>query len=93
MWTFQDISKINTSFYIYVILSTLLVMKTENQYKVLHVRNKVWGPGEMAQQLRALIALPEYQGSVPSTHMATQNCLKIQFQGIWYLHINAHKDK
>lgn len=25
-----------------VILPTLLLMKTENQYKILHVRNKVW---------------------------------------------------
>ena len=31
--------------------------------------------GAMAQWLRALTALPENQGSIPSTHMATQNCL------------------
>ena len=31
--------------------------------------------GEMAQQLRALIALPEDLGSVPSTDMATHSCL------------------
>ncbi|CAH6901579.1 Dclk2 [Phodopus roborovskii] len=31
--------------------------------------------GEMAQWLRALAALPEDLGSVPSTHMATHSCL------------------
>ncbi|CAO2578053.1 hypothetical protein LEMLEM_LOCUS375 [Lemmus lemmus] len=33
--------------------------------------------GEMAQRLKA-----EEPGSIPSTHMAAHNCLKIQFQGI-----------
>ena len=28
----------------------------------------------MAQQLRALTALPENPGSIPSTHMAAHNC-------------------
>ncbi|CAO2645611.1 hypothetical protein LEMLEM_LOCUS27546 [Lemmus lemmus] len=36
----------------------------------------------MAQWLRALTALPKDPGSIPSTHMAAHNCLKIQFQGI-----------
>ncbi|CAO2608825.1 hypothetical protein LEMLEM_LOCUS13963 [Lemmus lemmus] len=40
------------------------------------------GLEEMAQRLRALTALPEDPGSIPSTHMAAHNCLKIQFQGI-----------
>ncbi|XP_075822740.1 protein HIDE1 isoform X2 [Microtus pennsylvanicus] len=40
------------------------------------------GAGEMALRLRALTALPEDRGSIPSTHMAAHNCLKIQFQGI-----------
>jgi hypothetical protein len=31
--------------------------------------------GEMAQQLRALVALPEGLSSIPSTHMAAHNCL------------------
>ena len=30
---------------------------------------------EMAQQLRALSALPKILGSIPSTHMAAHNCL------------------
>ena len=38
------------------------------------------GAGEMAQWLRALDALPEDPGSIPSTHMAVHNCL--QFQAI-----------
>ena len=33
------------------------------------------GLGEMAQQLRALAALPEDLGSIPSTHTAAHNCL------------------
>ena len=40
------------------------------------------GAGEMAQWLGALTALPEDLGSIPSTHMAAHNCLKIQLQGI-----------
>ena len=43
----------------------------------LHVR-----AGGMAQWLGAPTALPEDLGSIPSTHMAAHNCLKIQFQGI-----------
>jgi hypothetical protein len=31
--------------------------------------------GELAQWLRALAALPEYPGSVPSTHMSGHHCL------------------
>ena len=37
------------------------------------------GAEGMAQWLRA--ALPEDLGSIPSTHMAAHNCLKIQLQG------------
>ena len=33
------------------------------------------GTGEMAQWLRALTALSEDPGSIPSTHMAAHNCL------------------
>jgi hypothetical protein len=39
---------------------------------------KIWewgGAGEMAQQLRALTALEEEPGSVPSTHVAVLNHL------------------
>ena len=37
---------------------------------------KKWrGAGEVAQRARALAALPEDQGSIPSTHMAVHNCL------------------
>jgi hypothetical protein len=40
------------------------------------------GAGEMAQRLKALAALPEDPGSIPSTHMVAHNCLQLQFQGI-----------
>ena len=33
------------------------------------------GAGQMAQWLRALPALPEDLGSIPSTHVAAHNCL------------------
>jgi hypothetical protein len=33
------------------------------------------GPGEMAQRLRALLALAEGLGLVPSTYVAAHNCL------------------
>ena len=35
----------------------------------------VYRAREMAQQLRALSALPKILGSIPSTHMAAHNCL------------------
>jgi hypothetical protein len=39
------------------------------------------GAGEMmVQQLRALVTLAEDPGSVASTHMAADNCLKLQLQ-------------
>ena len=44
--------------------------------------NMAVGAGEMAQRLRALTALPGDLGSVPSTHMAAHNCLKMQFPEI-----------
>lgn len=40
--------------------------------------------GEMAQKSRALTALPEDVGSVPSTHEAAYSCLSLQIQGIRY---------
>jgi hypothetical protein len=36
----------------------------------------------MTQWLGALAKLSEDLGSIPSIHMATNNCLKFQFQGI-----------
>ena len=36
----------------------------------------------MAQQLRSLAAFPGDLGLVPSTHMAMNNSLELQFQGI-----------
>ena len=47
----------------------------------------------MAQQSRTQSSFPEDQASIPSTHMAAYNCLKLQFSGIEHLHsgINAGK--
>ena len=37
----------------------------------------ILGAGEMAQQFRALAVLPEDMGSIPSPHMAAQNCTPV----------------
>lgn len=34
-------------------------------------------PGEVAQQLIALTAIPEDPRSIPNTHMEAHNCLKL----------------
>jgi hypothetical protein len=47
----------------------------------------------MAQWLRALAAFPEDSSSIPSTHMADHNYLKLQFQGIYHPHTNIHAGK
>jgi hypothetical protein len=39
------------------------------------INTSLYGPGEMAQQLRALIALPEVLSSIPSNHMAAHKHL------------------
>jgi hypothetical protein len=36
---------------------------------------KTSGPGEMAQQVKALTALPKVLSSIPSNHMVAQNHL------------------
>ena len=36
---------------------------------------------QMAQQLKALTALPEDAGSIPSTHTVVHSCLQLQFRG------------
>lgn len=41
-----------------------------------------WGWKGMAQWLKALITFPEDPGTIPSTHLATHNCLELQFQEI-----------
>lgn len=45
-------------------------------------KKKVVRAGKVAQWLRAFAALVEDPGLVPSTHMTSYNCLKLQFQGI-----------
>ena len=39
------------------------------------IKNNMCGPGEMAQQLRALAVLPEDLSSIPSNHMVAHNYL------------------
>jgi hypothetical protein len=43
-----------------------------------HLKTPVTEAGEMAQQLRALTALPDELSSIPSTHMAAQSSLRLQ---------------
>jgi hypothetical protein len=44
--------------------------------KFLRMKEKFfWGTGEMAQQLRALTALPEVLSAIPSNHMVAYNHL------------------
>jgi hypothetical protein len=55
-----------------------IVLRWGHGYAYLSTRNeKIWfpGAGEMAQQLRALTALPEFLSSVPSNHMVAYNHL------------------
>jgi hypothetical protein len=47
-------------------------MQIVNKHKI---KSTQVGAGEMAQQLRALAALPEDPGLIPSNQMVTQNCL------------------
>lgn len=59
------------------IISTLLTIFSSFEYKV-HLKCfklLTTGNEEMAQPLKTLTALPEDQGSNPSTHVAAHNCL------------------
>jgi hypothetical protein len=47
----------------------------------------------MAQQLGALVTLPEDPGLILSTHMGVHNCLWLQFQGIQHPHTDIHTSK
>ena len=47
----------------------------------------------MAQQLRALAALPEDLGSIPSTNVAVCTCLYLQFPGIQHPRTHIHAGK
>jgi hypothetical protein len=44
------------------------------------LKNNFWA-GEMAQWLRACVALAEEPSLVPDTHMVIHNHLSVQFQG------------
>jgi hypothetical protein len=54
--------------HIYKVIST-----SEDTYNRIE-KAELWA-GEMAQQLRALTALPEVQSSIPSNHMVAHNHL------------------
>lgn len=43
--------------------------------KLIGLQGKKTGARKMAQQLKALAALPENPDSIPSTHVAVYNCL------------------
>jgi hypothetical protein len=51
------------------------LMKDSQPQKAIHVQNISVGAGEMAQQWRALIALPKVLSSNPSNHMVAHNHL------------------
>ena len=63
--------------------STLLLSGHNNSYNPISnicsqnvtERKGIPGAGEMAQQLKALAALLEDLGSIPSIHMVAHNCL------------------
>ena len=40
-----------------------------------NIEETTLGARKMTQGLRVLAAVPEYQGSVPSTHITAHNCL------------------
>jgi hypothetical protein len=54
----------------YAILST-----PKNNYETFQNEIRCYWAGEMAQQLRALTALPEVLSSIPSNHMVAHNHL------------------
>ena len=41
----------------------------------------MWGAGELAQGLKALVVLAEGPDSISSTYMEVQSHLQLQFQG------------
>jgi hypothetical protein len=43
--------------------------------KLLHIKDKILGAGEMAQGLRARIVLAKVLSSIPSNHMVAHNHL------------------
>ena len=49
--------------------------KTQNDPKIFCLKIRLWGAGEMAQQLRALSALPEILSSIPSNCTVGHNHL------------------
>jgi hypothetical protein len=66
--------------YIYILPDTIqLTTRSRNPYIGSSLKN--WA-GEMAQWLRALAALLEDPGFIPSTHTAAHSCLYLQFLGI-----------
>lgn len=61
---------------------------------LLSYRRLIWGDGEMVPSLRALLALLEDLGSVPSTHIVSHKHLYVQLWGsdalFWPLQVGMH---
>lgn len=51
----------------------------ENVFKKWSMVMGINRDGEVAPQLRALAAVAEDLGSIPTTHVAVYNCLQLQF--------------
>lgn len=49
-----------------------------------HIHTITWS-GKVVHGLRPLAIFPEEPDLIPSTHLATHNYLKLQFQGIYFL--------
>lgn len=54
--------------------------------------SKLMGAEEMAQRVKTLTALPEDQGSIPSTYKAAHNCFVCTAK-ILHHHTNIHAGK
>jgi hypothetical protein len=63
---------------------------TNQNTSLIGVKSQNNGAGEMVQWSRALAALPEDLGSIPSTHMAAHNC-NSSSRGIGCPPTNTHK--
>lgn len=67
-------------------------MKMKKEKRILNLKNKInLGAREMAQNLGVTAALLEGPCSIPSTHMAANNHLQLQFQGVHMVQTTYHK--
>ena len=66
---------------LYTMLALSLETCLSHSDKVCTHEKDMW-TGEIAQQLRALVSLPENLGSIPSTQMVANNCVYLQSKWI-----------